>query len=166
MKLLEFQKKVNAIKKDGKNPHFKSTYATLTQILSEVKPILNELGLTLLQPISENTVGSVVYDEKGSVIAQSWLSLPDGLNAQQMGSAITYYRRYTLASLLALELEDDDGNSASETKPDTRPWINKGTSLYNEALDFLKKKNPISGLEVNYRLSKEVRESLIKDAGI
>ena len=50
-KLLEFQKKINAIKKDGKNPHFKSSYATLPQILSEVKPILSDLGLVLLQPI-------------------------------------------------------------------------------------------------------------------
>lgn len=164
MKLLEFQKKINAIKKDGKNPHFKSTYATLTQILSEVKPVLSECGILITQPIKDNKVGTVLFDKE--VLAESWIDLPSGLNPQQLGSAITYFRRYTLASLLALEIEDDDANLASEAKPDTRPWINKGTTLYNEALDFLKKKNPISGLEVNYRLSKEVRESLIKDAGI
>ena len=42
-KLLAFQTKVNAIKKDGKNPHFKSSYATLNQILSDVKPLLQNL---------------------------------------------------------------------------------------------------------------------------
>jgi hypothetical protein len=31
-----------------------------------------------------------------------------------MGSAITYYRRYSLQSLLALQAEDDDGNLASK----------------------------------------------------
>ena len=45
-KLLEFQKQISVIKKDAKNPHFKNTYATLQQVLSEVKPVLNEIGLT------------------------------------------------------------------------------------------------------------------------
>lgn len=163
MKLLEFQKKVNAIKKDGKNPHFKSTYATLTQILSEVKPILNDLGLVLLQPISDSKVGTVILNEKNELIAETWLRLPEGLNPQQMGSAITYYRRYTLASLLALELEDDDGNLASEAKPDSRPWLNKGTDLYRQAVEHLKKGGKIEQIEVKYKLSKEVRESLLSD---
>ena len=37
--------------KNATNPHFKSTYASLPQILSEVKPILNDVGLVLTQPI-------------------------------------------------------------------------------------------------------------------
>jgi hypothetical protein len=31
----------------------------------------------------------------------------------KFGSAITYYRRYTLQSLLGLNREDDDGNKAA-----------------------------------------------------
>lgn len=115
--LLEFQLKVNAIKKDGKNPHFKSTYATLSQILSEVKPILSECKLVVLQPIKENKVGTILVDELGKEIATSWIELPIGLNPQQLGSAITYFRRYTLASLLSLELDDDDANEASKVIP-------------------------------------------------
>ena len=46
-KMFEFQKRVQAIKKDAKNPHFKNTYASLNQILSEVKPLLTEVGLVL-----------------------------------------------------------------------------------------------------------------------
>ena len=64
-KLIEFQKKVTAIKKDGKNPHFKSNYATLSQILSEVKPLLSEIGLVLLQPIKDNKVWSLLVNDKG-----------------------------------------------------------------------------------------------------
>ena len=33
----------------------------------------------------------------------------EGLDAQKKGSEITYYRRYTLTSLLGLQAEDDDG---------------------------------------------------------
>ena len=116
MKLLEFQKKVNSIKKDGKNPHFKSTYATLTQILSEVKPVLSECGLLVTQPIKDNKVSTIISDEKG-VIAESYIDLPTNLTPQQLGSAITYFRRYTLASLLALEIADDDSNIATIQPP-------------------------------------------------
>ena len=162
-KLIEFQKRVNAIKKDGKNPHFKSNYATLSQILSEVKPILSDIGLVLLQPIKEGKVWSILVDDKNGVLFDSCIDLPLNLTPQQIGSAITYYRRYTLASLLSLELEDDDGNAASEAKPDNRPWLNKGTDLYKQAVDFLKKGGNITGIEAKYKLSKEVRETLLSD---
>lgn len=59
-KLLEFQTSIETIKKDGKNSFFKkadgkaSTYATLPNILAEVKPILNALKLFVTQPIVNN----------------------------------------------------------------------------------------------------------------
>lgn len=120
--LLEFQRKVNAIKKDGKNPHFKSTYATLTQILSEVKPILSEIGLVLLQPIKDGKVYTILYDESGKEVATSYIDLPTGLNPQQLGSCTTYYRRYCLTGLLSLEVEDDDANmTIKPSKPALTP---------------------------------------------
>ena len=112
-KLLEFQKKIQVIKKDAKNPHFKNTYATLGQILSEVKPILSELGLTLTQPIQQGNVGTFIYDDE-KLLCFSEIPLPTNLTPQQLGSAITYYRRYNLASLLALEIDDDDANSTNK----------------------------------------------------
>lgn len=156
-KLLEFQKKIQAIKKDGKNPHFKSSYATLPQILSEVKPILSELGLTLLQPILANSVHSVIY-EGDKPIAESSIKLPEGLNPQQMGSAITYFRRYTLASLLALEIEDDDGNAASQ-----KPTLKQGTHEFGEAVKYLSTKPGanIIKIEEKYHVSPEVKQALL-----
>ena len=50
---------------------------------------------------------------------ESQCPLPEVTDAQKAGSAITYFRRYALQSLLALEAEDDDGNTAS-SKSDTR----------------------------------------------
>ena len=46
---------------------------------------------------------------------------------QEMGSAITYYRRYALISILGLESTDDDANSAptapqkEKSKPKAQP---------------------------------------------
>jgi hypothetical protein len=110
-KLLDFQKKVGIVKKDSKNPHFKNTYASLTQILSEVKPLLTECGLVLVQPISLDGVGTTIIDCETNEKIETVISLPANLNPQQLGSAITYFRRYTLASLLALEIDDDDAQS-------------------------------------------------------
>ena len=41
------------------------------------------------------------------------MELPNLQDPQKLGSAITYFRRYTLQSLLGLQAEDDDGNKAS-----------------------------------------------------
>lgn len=115
-KLLAFQTKVNAIKKDGKNPDFKSSYATLNQILSDVKPLLSELGLVIIQPIDGLNVSTVITDSETGESVTSTLRIQDGLNAQQVGACITYYRRFTLSSLLSLEMEDDDANSVVSSK--------------------------------------------------
>lgn len=162
-KILEFQKKIQAIKKDGKNPHFKNTYATLPQILSEVKPILSELGLILLQPIEDGKVISCIY-ENGEIVAHSELKLPENLNPQQIGSAITYFRRYTLSSLLALEIEDDDGNAASNNTP--KPALNLKTAVYTQAVEFIKGGGSIDAIAAKYYLSSEVETQLRKDGGI
>jgi len=117
-KLLQFQKAIGVIAKDSKNPHFKNTYASLTQILGEVKPVLTTLGLVILQPINNGKVYTVIMDGD-KTIADSAIDLPTNLAPQALGSAITYFRRYTLSSLLALEIDDDDAQSAkpAPTKP-------------------------------------------------
>lgn len=124
-KLLDFQKKVGIVKKDSKNPHFKNTYASLTQILSEVKPLLTECGLVLVQPISLQGVGTTIIDCETGEKIETIISLPSNLNPQQLGSAITYFRRYTLASLLALEIDDDDAQSTNVPKIDKLPELTK-----------------------------------------
>ena len=104
------------IKKDSKNPHFKNTYASLEQILSEVKPILTDCGLILLQPLNDKGVCTVItmVDGTETDFVESYIPLPTNLAPQPLGSAITYYRRYTLSSLLALEIDDDDAQSTNK----------------------------------------------------
>jgi hypothetical protein len=113
-KLLDFQKEIGVIAKDSKNPHFKNTYASLKQMLSEVKPVLTKFNLVILQPIQEGKVYTNIMDGT-TVIAWSCIDLPINLTPQNLGSAITYFRRYTLSSLLALEIDDDDGQAANKS---------------------------------------------------
>jgi hypothetical protein len=55
-------------------------------------------------------------DAQTGEIMESKLPLASQTNPQAMGSQITYYRRYTLQSLLALQVEDDDAQHATNAK--------------------------------------------------
>ena len=141
-KLLEVQKEVGAISKDSKNPFFKSKYFDINQLIEHVQPVLNKHGLVLTQPIKDNNVISRIDEADGTGVncIESSLELPELTDPQKLGSCITYYRRYTLASLLGLQAEDDDANLASKkaSKPQSKPkpsaeqWkkmIEKNTTL-------------------------------------
>lgn len=166
--LLEFQKKVNVIKKDSKNPHFKNTYASLTQIISEVKPLLSECGIVLTQPLINGNVSTFLT--YGSEVLESSLPLPVGLQPQPLGSAITYFRRYTLASLLALEIDDDDANEATKKEP-VKPFQATVTELppltdkaFLAMLDAIKKgeKDKVKAAMAKYTLLKPQLDELTK----
>ena len=105
---------IGAISKDSKNPFFKSKYFDINTILLNVEPILSKNGLLLLQPIRDNKVLSIIYDVESGESIESEMVLPILNDPQKLGSAITYFRRYTLQSLLGLQAEDDDGNKASK----------------------------------------------------
>ena len=113
-KLLNVSKQIDPISKDSKNPFFKSKYFDVNALIGVVRPILTENNLVLLQPIVENQVYSIIIDTDTSEQVESSLILPNIQDPQKLGSAITYYRRYTLQSLLGLQAEDDDANVASK----------------------------------------------------
>jgi hypothetical protein len=113
-KLHDAKLEIGKVAKNAKNPHFKNTYADLNALLEAVEPILLEKGLLLLQPIKEARVFSIIIDASSSESIESYIDLPTGATPQGMGSAITYYRRYTLQSLLSLQAVDDDGQHASQ----------------------------------------------------
>ena len=112
-KLYKVQKEIGAISKDSTNPFYKSKYFDINSLIKQLMPILEKHNLLLLQPISEGSQYSKIVDVDNGDSVESSLSLPIDLDAQKIGSAITYYRRYTLQSLLGLQAEDDDGNNAS-----------------------------------------------------
>ena len=90
----------------------------MNDLLTHVTPILNKHGLVLVQPIIGGGVCSQIRDCKDNeVLIESCIQLPDLKDPQKLGSCITYFRRYTLKSLLAIAEGDDDGNLASKPTP-------------------------------------------------
>jgi ERF superfamily len=117
--LLKAQKAMGGASKDSKNPFFKSNYSDYGSVLEVVKEPLNEHGVIVLQPHTQDATGSyvetmLVHAESGEYITSTTPVICAKANdPQAMGSAITYARRYGLQSLLSIPSVDDDGNSAS-----------------------------------------------------
>lgn len=116
-KLFNLQNKIKAIKKDEDNPFYKSKYFDINTLIAELKPLLNEECLIVLQPLThvegKAALSTIVFDaEKGERLIESVVVLPENADPQKMGSIITYFRRYALQSLFLLEAADDDANSA------------------------------------------------------
>jgi ERF superfamily len=118
--LVNAQMKFGAAVKDSNNPAYKSKYADLNSVLDAVRGPLNEQGIAILQPASLDgqmvTVTTRLQHKSGQYYESS-LTLPavqrERFDAQSVGSAITYGRRYGLNSMTGLGAQDDDGNSAS-----------------------------------------------------
>lgn len=122
-KLHAAKQKIGKVVKNANNPHFKKSYADINALVETVEPILLEYGLVLIQPIYNGLVTTVIIDIDNGDRIESEMRLPEIQDPQKIGSAVTYYRRYTLQSLLSLQAEDDDANSASATVKNTKPTI-------------------------------------------
>ena len=133
-KIFKLQQEIGSISKSNENPFYKSKYFDINSLIEQLSPLLIKNKLVLIQPITDNQVRSIIYDLDGGSIESS-IELPNNLDAQKLGSAITYYRRYTLQSLLALQAVDDDGNLA--VKKPTLPKL-----LITCIIPFLTKGSP------------------------
>ena len=127
--LLKVQGELGRIDKSATNPHFKSKYTRLCDMIAAVKPTLQKHGLYLRFPINSEAVVEdgkvhvintlrcmITHSESGEVVVSDMVMDPAKVtNPHKVGGEITYCSRYTLASLLALELTDtdDDGNAAA-----------------------------------------------------
>ena len=103
---------------DAVNPHFKSRYASLGAIINAVRLPLARHGISAVQTVSTDGgavgVTTTLLHASGEWMAETAMSaLPDRATVQQLGSVITYLRRYALASITGIVGEDDDDGNAS-----------------------------------------------------
>lgn len=109
---------IEGASKDAKNPFFKSSYADLASVWNACHSHLNNNGLAVIQTLEESgdkiVVVSTLIHSSGQWMKSRLPIAPKGNDAQSIGSAITYARRYTLAALVGVcpVNEDDDGEKA------------------------------------------------------
>ena len=121
--LAAFHTDLPKVGKNKINPHFKSKYAGLDDIAEAVLPALGKHGLAFVAAptLTEHGFALVctLKHETGGQVAGSW-PLPSGGKPQDLGSALTYARRYMLTALTGVAPdEDDDGNGAQNTTRET-----------------------------------------------
>lgn len=121
-KLLEVQKAIQPVAKSEDNPFYKSKYFDVNTVVAALRPILNECGVVVLQPLAElggkAAIRTMLIDGETGEIMDSITPLIEHNDPQKYGGIITYTRRYALTSMFLIEgEEDDDANKASAALP-------------------------------------------------
>lgn len=118
--ICEFKKKGISIKKETSNPFFKSKYADLATILDAIEVDAASCGLVIISTIARGENGMELItnlEHKDSDEVRTSVFPIFGGKPQEIGSSVTYARRYNIQTLLNLAAEDDDGNAANEAAP-------------------------------------------------
>lgn len=114
--LAKAQGEVENATKGSTNPHFRSKYADLAEVLNTVRPVFAKHGLAVTQfpSYAEGVVSveTVLTHSSGEWMSGTISAPVSKQDAQGVGSAVTYCRRYSLAAVAGIAQEDDDGNSA------------------------------------------------------
>lgn len=113
------QSNIGAAKKGSKNPFFKSSYASLGDVMEACKEHLLNEGITVLQPLGRDENGdyveTILLHESGEFISdKARLPVAKEHDPQAYGSATTYVRRYALQSMCFIPAEDDDAEGAMQ----------------------------------------------------
>jgi len=116
------KQKLSTAKKDSKNPFFKSSYADLSSVWEACKEALTQNGLAVVQTMSSDNaqpmLDTILLHKSGQYIGGTQLlELKERNNPQAMGSAITYARRYGLASLVGVISDEDDDAEIAMNRP-------------------------------------------------
>jgi len=170
-----FQAECPKISKDSNNPFFsdakrKVNYASLPHILTVITPILKKNGLLIVQPVVNNcVVTKLIHIETGQMLESIYdIVCKDSTNAQQIGSGVSYARRYSLTSILNLNIDDesdDDGHSATNNvaKPTTpkKEDLNPKHSNWGKAKEHLQTGGLMEDIERKYTISAENKKLLI-----
>jgi hypothetical protein len=116
--LAKAQSEMSNPKLDSMNPHFRSKFASLAAVRDAVVPILAKHGLFVAQNLTNTEAGvactTIITHASGQQMVFGPLEMPaTKRDAQGLGSAATYARRYALmASLCIVGDTDDDANAA------------------------------------------------------
>ena len=121
--LVKAQSAMGGAKKDSTNPHFKTAYADLASVWDACRAPLANAGLSIVQLVSSDSAQGIPHCGHAiieTILAHSsgeWVSSTLAVpltkaDAQGLGSAITYGRRYALAAIVGVCPADDDGEAA------------------------------------------------------
>lgn len=129
--------------KQANNPHFRSKYADLGNVMDACLPALNDAGIALIQPTGEDEHGRyvetiLIHGESGESLTCRVPLIVSKNDMQGYGSAVTYARRYGLMAMAGIAPEDDDGHAASKAPPKQEQRQQKPQETDAEAIERAK----------------------------
>lgn len=130
------QSEVENATKASTNPHFKSKYADLAEVLNTVRPVYSKHGIAIIQSTGFDggmvSVTTALVHKEGGYVTSVASCTPAKTDGQGVGAATTYLRRYSLAAACGVAQEDDDGQSAAHGNRPVAP-----AKPSNQLLDLL-----------------------------
>jgi len=153
--LAKAQGKIQPASKDKANPFFKSKYADLSSVWDACRDALSDNGLSIIQFPQTKPEGLCLISLLGHASGQwirSEVLIPLAKNdPQTTGSALTYFRRYSLSALVGVAPEDDDGEKAQAPfRQKTSAAIIPISKISKEQADDLK--NVLDECEPQYKI--------------
>lgn len=123
-------------------------FAPLPEVLDVVRPTLQAHGISVLQEAATTATGytgvsTMLLHSSGEWILFDPLVVPSANDAQGVGSAITYGRRYALCAALSIAADDDDD---AEAAIKTSDGVRKGKRYGEGRTPAAPSENP-SGVE-------------------
>jgi len=135
---------------DSKNPHFKSKYASLAEVIDTAKPVLAKHGLAVVQlPAFRENIGHVlctrIIHSSGQWIEDEMRLNPIKDDPQGLGSALTYARRYSIPGVCMIASEDDDDGNRASHGPNVTPIQAKSITMdeVKKQLDALESEDAV-----------------------
>ena len=141
--LVKAQSEMGSASPTGTNPHFKSEYAPLDEVIKAVKKPLNSNGIFFLQKVYVAEGGQCVetefYGHDAVLKAGKVYVKCDKATAQGYGSSLSYAKRYSLQTACGLPTGDDDdaNTSTDEVKPVAKPVEKKQDEKENNAKKYV-----------------------------
>ena len=131
--LARVQGKLQQPTKRADNPFFKSKYADLHEVWNAARGLLAEEGIAVIQSPSfrtakletgnsAKTIGiiaistTVIHGESGEWMTNLLKGTSENITPQAIGSAISYFRRYSLQPLLMLTPDDGSDDDAEKAE--------------------------------------------------
>lgn len=138
--LAKAQGEIENASKNAANPHFRSKYADLAEVMTTIRATLPKHGLSLIQsPHFDGSMAhldTILAHASGGYITATASCVPAKSDAQGIGAATTYLRRYSAASLVGIHQEDDDGEAAAHSaKPE--PVSDREAATVQEWIDTI-----------------------------
>jgi hypothetical protein len=120
--IIEARKHFKHIRKYAINPHLKSRYAKLDDVIDAMTEALSMFGINVMQTpkkVDGEWVMSTTITKGQEKIEEYFpILIGQGNNPmQQFGAACSYARRYHLIALFFSAAEDDDGHGAGTGAP-------------------------------------------------